>query len=93
MGLRFRWRIKIAPGLRLNLSRRGGSVSVGVPGATLGLGRAKRLTIGIPGTGVSYSRSLGGASGKQSSHSAAWWLAAVAIAVVAGLYLLGRLAG
>jgi hypothetical protein len=60
MGFRFRKRISIAPGLRLNLSKGGASWSVGRRGASLNLGkRGKRMTVGLPGTGMSYSRSLG----------------------------------
>ena len=44
MGLSFRRRIKIAPGLRLNLSRSGPSLSVGPRGAhvTVGHGRVSK---------------------------------------------------
>ncbi len=46
-------RIRIAPGLTVNLSKRGPSVSVGVRGAHVTLGRRGiRKTVGIPGTGM-----------------------------------------
>lgn len=66
MGLSFRKRVKIAPGLYLNVSSGGTSWSVGVPGATLNLGgkRGTRFTAGIPGSGISYSHKVGG---KKSS--------------------------
>jgi len=56
MSFRFFRRIRILPGLTLNLSKSGGSLSVGPRGAkfTLG-GRGKRATLGIPGTGMSYT--------------------------------------
>src|SRR5688572_15020013 len=58
--LRFSKRIKIAPGVHLNLSKTGTSVSVGRPGATINFGGVKgtRATIGLPGTGVSYTTQL-----------------------------------
>lgn len=58
MGWRFFRRFRIAPGLWLNLSRSGVSVSAGVRGlrATVGKGRS-RLTVGLPSTGLSFSRS------------------------------------
>ncbi len=60
MGLRFSRRLTIAPGLTLNLSKRGASVSAGVPGArfTVGSGGV-RETVGLPGTGLSYTEIQG----------------------------------
>ncbi|MDE1923976.1 MAG: DUF4236 domain-containing protein [Gammaproteobacteria bacterium] len=56
MGFRFRRTIRVAPGIRVNLSRSGVSTSVGVRGAhvTLGHGRV-RESLGVPGTGLSYT--------------------------------------
>jgi hypothetical protein len=52
---RFRKSIPILPGVRVNLSKTGVSTSVGGHGATLNLGHGKRMvTLGIPGTGLSY---------------------------------------
>jgi len=60
MGLRFRRSFRIVPGVRINLSRSGLSTSIGRPGATLNVGgkRGPRVTVGIPGTGLSYSEQL-----------------------------------
>ena len=56
MGFRFSRRIKIAPGVRLNLSKSGVSTSVGRKGAWMTFGsKGTRSTVGIPDTGVSYS--------------------------------------
>ena len=54
MALRFRKRIKIAPGVHVNLSRRGVSTSVGPRGATINVkpGRETRATASVPGTGL-----------------------------------------
>ena len=61
MGFRFRKTIRLLPGLRLNISKSGLSTSIGGKGATLNLGpRGARGTVGIPGTGLSYSTMLGG---------------------------------
>lgn len=56
MGLRFRKRIKIAPGVSVNLSGSGARWSFGPRGAkyTVGNGR-RRTTVGIPGSGVHYT--------------------------------------
>lgn len=56
MGLRYRKILKIAPGLKLNISKSGISASLGKKGASINLGRkGTRTTIGAPGTGLSYS--------------------------------------
>ncbi|MCB8883829.1 DUF4236 domain-containing protein [Acidisoma cellulosilytica] len=55
MGFRFRRSVRIAPGLRLNLSKSGPSLSVGGKGATFNISKkGTRATFGIPGTGISY---------------------------------------
>jgi hypothetical protein len=57
MALRFRRSIKLAPGVRMNFSGRGASLSVGPRGASVNFGsRGAFLNSGIPGTGL-YSRS------------------------------------
>ena len=54
MGFRFRKSIKIAPGLWLNISKRGQSLSIGGRGATTNISkRGIRQTFGIPVTGLS----------------------------------------
>ena len=59
MGLRFRKTISVLPGVRLNISKSGVSASVGPRGLTLNLGRrGARGTVGLPGTGLSYSEKL-----------------------------------
>jgi len=57
MGFKFRKRIKIAPGVKLNITSKGiSSVSVGGKGATLNVGKkGVKSTLSIPGTGLSYS--------------------------------------
>lgn len=74
MSFRFWRRIKIAPGVTLNLSKSSGSLSFGPRGAKFTVGsRGKRATMGIPGTGLFYTTPLtGGKSRKRrSSYSAA----------------------
>jgi hypothetical protein len=58
MAFRLFRRIKIAPGITLNLSKSGLSASAGVRGARVTLGpRGVRRTVGVPGTGISYTDS------------------------------------
>lgn len=70
MGFRFRKSFKVFPGCRLNLGKRGFSVSVGGRGSTINIsGRGVRATVGIPGTGLSYSGYIaGGNSGSRKSR-------------------------
>ena len=72
MGLRLFRRIKIAPGISINLSKSGLSASAGVRGAHVTLGpRGVRRTVGIPGTGIYYTQnsSLSGSSRKRRSST------------------------
>jgi hypothetical protein len=61
MGFRFQRRIRIAPGIRLNISKSGIGASVGRPGLRLGMDakRKKYFSIGLPGTGLSYRTFFG----------------------------------
>lgn len=57
MSFRFRRRIKIAPGVRLNLNKRSASLSLGGRGARMTVNRhGTRKTVGIPGSGVHTTR-------------------------------------
>lgn len=60
MGMKFRKRIKIAPGVNINLSKGGASVSVGKPGATVNVGGkgGAKATVGIPGSVLSHTERL-----------------------------------
>jgi hypothetical protein len=61
--LRFWRRVRVAPGLSVNLSRSGPSVSFGPRGAKLTVGRRGiRRTVGVPGTGVSATNQQSWAS-------------------------------
>lgn len=56
MGFRFQRRIKIMPGVTLNVGKRGVSTSIGRRGAHITFGQnGVRTTVGIPGTGISYT--------------------------------------
>jgi len=70
MGLRFFRRIRVAPGVTLNLSKSGGSLSFGPRGAKMTVGpRGVRRTAGIPGTGVYHTThsGYGGATKRRTS--------------------------
>lgn len=66
MGLRFRRTIKIAPGVRLNIGKRGISTSIGKRGAGVTFGtKGTTAHVGIPGTGISYTTKVG----SKKNHS------------------------
>lgn len=75
MGLNFRKSISLGKGLKLNLSKSGPSVSFGKNGfrQSVNLKGQARTTVGIPGTGVYYTKTsnvkniVGGLTGKDDS--------------------------
>ena len=70
MAFRLFRRIKIAPGITLNLSKSGLSASAGVRGARVTLGpRGVRRTVGVPGTGISYTDSSSTSSRPRRTRS------------------------
>ena len=80
MGFRYRKSLRLARGMRLNLTGRGlSSFSVGRPGSTLNFGRnGVRGTVGIPGSGLSYSSRLSSGSGM---------LPALIVAIFSGIFI------
>jgi hypothetical protein len=76
-GLRFQKRLKLLPGLKINLSKSGASATIGTKGAGVNIGRDGVTTnAGIPGTGISYRQKLG-------SRNKSAWIGVVAL--LAGL--------
>jgi hypothetical protein len=73
MGFRFRRSFKIAPGVRLNVGKKGLSTTIGVRGASINIGqRGTYVNAGVPGTGLSglsrnYSDGRAGDIPRQSS--------------------------
>lgn len=60
----FKWRlrksVKLAPGIKLNLSKSGISTTLGKKGASVNVGKkGMRTTVGIPGTGISHTSKIG----------------------------------
>lgn len=71
MGFRFFKRLNITKGVTLNLSKSGGSMSVGPRGAKFTLGpQGARVSLGIPGTGLYYTTNFSlGKLGKLLGYS------------------------
>ena len=74
MGFRFRKSFKIAPGVRVNVGKKSVGISAGVKGARVSVNSKGRVTktVGIPGTGLSYSKTekIGGSKTNAASTSA-----------------------
>lgn len=73
MTFRFQKRVKLFKGVRLNLSKSGVSTSFGRTGAQLTVGRQTRVTLGIPGSGLSNTTTIGsgGKSRRRSTRTTA----------------------
>jgi Protein of unknown function (DUF4236) len=105
MTLRFFRRVRIVPGLRVNLSKSGASVSVGRRGAWFTTGpRGRRVTVGLPGTGlfltqhraqpdtaiaVSSQENASPAHASQANVAMGLFCVAVLVALVALIVLAG----
>ena len=62
MAFRFRKSFKIAPGIRINIGKKGfSSIGLGPRGASMSIGnQGKHANIGMPGTGISFRHKLDG---------------------------------
>lgn len=74
MGFRFRKSFKIAPGVKVNVGKKSVGVSVGTKGFRKSINSSGRrtTTVGIPGTGISYTTSSSSKSSnrkKKTTHS------------------------
>ncbi|MDR3450398.1 MAG: DUF4236 domain-containing protein [Alphaproteobacteria bacterium] len=86
MGIRFRKSFSIIPGVKINLSKSGPSVSVGGPGMTYNIGtKGSRETVGLPGSGLSYQEKSGKAGGKNGWFGIVVLIAAIGYAVFKNL--------
>ncbi|MBQ0115342.1 MAG: DUF4236 domain-containing protein [Bacteroidales bacterium] len=66
MGWKYRKRIKLAPGVTINLSRSGVSTTIGPRGANINIGKnGAYLNTGIPGTGLYNRQKLSGNNNKN----------------------------
>jgi hypothetical protein len=69
--------------VKINISKSGVSTSIGTNGATANVkaGRKCKATVGLPGTGISYSENI-----EQSANGGTclwFWLALIVVAPVA----------
>lgn len=69
--MRFQRRIKIAPGLSVNLSKSGIGLSAGPRGAKVSIGPSGTyFNAGIPGTGISHRQKIGPSNGRDGQRGA-----------------------
>lgn len=98
MGLRFRKSFKVAPGLKLNLNKKSVSLTAGTRGAhyTINSKGKKTSSVGIPGTGISYtktssisSKNTASSNSSRSNNSGSKGLGMGCFSLFLGLMLLG----
>ena len=82
--LRFTRRLTLIPGLRVNISKSGASLSIGHRGAWYTIGpHGRRATLGLPGSGLYWTEHDPPAPAPHAGHRAAffgfWLLIALAI--------------
>ena len=91
MAFRIRKSFKVAPGVRLNVSKSGISTSLGGKGTTVNLSkRGTKITSSVPGTGISTSKLLrssksgtgGTAPTPMWAHVVTWLIIAAVLWVI-----------
>ena len=85
MGLSFKKRIKILPGLNINLSKSGLGLSAGPKGAKVSLGADGKTRVSVGKGSLRYSKTLESGTSKEPSQIAVY------IVMVSGIVLLGLL--
>lgn len=92
MGFRFQRRIRIVPGVRLNLSKSGIGGSVGRTGLRLGIDakRRKYFSLGLPGTGLSYRTFFGRRVTPETLKAAGYVVIATALCLGLLVFLATR---
>ena len=91
MPFRFRKRVKLLPGLWLNLGKSGVSTSIGTKGVTVNLkGDAIRTTVSAPGTGISYSSTTRPTDNKPSAGRGPAYVLLILLAASVLVYFMAR---
>ncbi len=89
MALRFNKRIKIMPGVKLNIGLGGISTTIGPRGASLNVGKKGVYTnAGLPGTGISSRTKIANATARSGTASVLWMVLAVVLVVSIAIWLL-----
>jgi Protein of unknown function (DUF4236) len=87
---RFQKRVSIIPGVHVNVSKRGMSLSLGGPGASWNIGpRGQRTTLGLPVTGLSYIETTPRPATPAVSRRHRWLWVAFWVALFGLLWAIG----
>lgn len=88
MGFKLRKSVKIAPGVKINLSKSGVSTSIGGKGHSVNIGkRGVKTTVGIPGTGISHTSNITPTTKKKSSGCGTTTMLLLLVVLASGLAL------
>jgi Protein of unknown function (DUF4236) len=91
MSFRFYRRVSLIPGLRLNASRSGLSLSIGGRGAWYTVGaRGRRVSLGLPGTGLFWTEHV---PPPHKPVHAGHRLAFVILVAIVAVYVVGKAVG
>jgi hypothetical protein len=83
MPFRVNRRLSIVPGLRVNLSKRGASLSVGHRGAWYTVGpRGQRATLSLPGTGLFWTEKVSPSAPLHAGHRWAFMLVGLVVVLL-----------
>ena len=89
MGLRFNKRIKIMPGVKLNIGLGGISTTIGPRGASLNaVKKGVYANVGLPGTGILSRTKIAGTTARSGTASVLWMVLAVVLVVSFVIWLL-----
>ncbi|MCC8067696.1 MAG: DUF4236 domain-containing protein [Clostridiales bacterium] len=73
MGISYRKRVKLMPGVTLNFSKSGMSTTIGGKVASVNIGKkGTYLNTGIPGTGIYCRQKIGGSSSASSTRRSSY---------------------
>jgi hypothetical protein len=95
---RFQKRIGIGSFGRVNISKSGVSLSEGVRGFHVTIGRTPRVTLGLPGSGISWTQTFGSrrrapSGARQVAQPRPGWQVAIIIIALVGLLLVISVGG
>lgn len=92
MGWKFRKRVKVAPGVKVNLTNSGTSVTVGGKGGSVNVGKKGVYgNVGIPGTGIYNRKKISDISKEQKDEpeeltGSAFVFAAIIASIFIGMF-------
>ena len=90
MDLMFRKRIKILPGIHINLSKSGVSTSIGRRGASVNIGkRGTYFNTGLSGTGIYYRKKISGSKPSNNLNKPTMYMQTYGLPAVLSFFIPG----